>query len=240
MQNNFRMILAVSFLSLRLLNTAAWAQTQDDLVHRIDDLEQQLRTLKSQLQSDKESAENRAKMAPVLTAGADGFNFRSGDSNFVLRLDAHIQADGRFYPGNGSGTAQDTFLMRRVRPIIEGTVFEKFDYRLMLDFGSGLTSSAGNIDFVQEAFVNARVWPEFQVQAGKFKGPVGLERLKADKDTVFIERSYPTLLVPNREVGAQLQGRIGEGLLEYQAGVFNGVADSGSEDVETADGDKDF
>ena len=44
--------------------------------------------------------------------------------------------DGRFY-GDG-GTAHDTFLLRRVRPIIEGTVFEKYDYRVMLDFGSAM------------------------------------------------------------------------------------------------------
>lgn len=241
MQNVYRRCLALaSVLVAASFSESAWSQSHDDLASRVEQLEQELRILKQQLQSQKQAEEQKAQATPVITAGADGFYFRSADTNFVLRLGAHIQADARFYPGNAPGTASDTFLMRRVRPILEGTVFEKFDYRLMLDFGSGMASSPGNVDFVQEAYVTARLWPEFQIQAGKMKGPVGLERLKADRDTVFVERAYPSLLVPNREVGLQLQGRIAENTLEYQLGVFNGVADGGSEDFETTDNGKDI
>jgi phosphate-selective porin OprO/OprP len=220
--------------------SGAWAQSQEDLKSRIEQLERELQALKRQVETQKPSSAPKQVSAPAISIGADGFSFRSANSNYVLRIRATLQGDARFYPGGGPGTAKDTFLMRRVRPIIEGTLMDRFDYRLMLDFGSGQTSSPGNVDFVQEAFVNARLWPEFQIQAGKFKEPVGLERLKADTDTVFIERSYPTLLVPNRDVGLQFQGEIQGGLLTYQAGVFNGVADGGSDDIETDDGDKDI
>lgn len=215
------------------------AQTQDDLRLRIEALERELQSLKQQLNQPK-AVDEKPKPPPLVTLGADGFSARSADSNFVLRLRATIQGDARFYPDGGPGTAKDTFLMRRVRPIIEGTVFERFDYRLMLDFGSGLTSTPSNVDFVQEAYATARLLPEFQIQAGKFKEPVGLERLKADTDMVFMERQYPTQLVPNRDVGLQLAGSVREGLVIYQVGVFNGVADGGSGDFETADGDKDL
>jgi phosphate-selective porin OprO/OprP len=240
-----RKIRFISLASAALLGAvsslhAAQPLSQDELSNKVEELEQQLRILKRQLELDKEAAAEKAKTAPLVSIGADGLTMRSADTNFILRFRATLQADGRFYPDNAPGTAENTFLMRRVRPIFEGTVFERFDYRLMLDFGSGLSSSAQNVDFVQEAYVNARLWPEFQIQAGKFKGPVGLERLKADTDMTFIERNYPTQLVPNREVGGQFQGSIGGGLLSYQLGVFNGVADSGSEDIETSDGDKDF
>jgi phosphate-selective porin OprO/OprP len=46
--------------------------------------------------------------------------------------------------------------------------------------------------------------------------------------------------VPNRDVGVQLQGDLFKGALSYAAGVFNGVADGGSGDIDTADDDKDF
>jgi phosphate-selective porin OprO/OprP len=46
--------------------------------------------------------------------------------------------------------------------------------------------------------------------------------------------------VPNRDVGFQAQGSFADGLLEYQAGVFNGVADGASGDQDTSDDDKDF
>jgi phosphate-selective porin OprO/OprP len=227
-------------VGIQAMQRSTSAQSQEDLKKRVEQLEQELRALKQQLDADSQARAEKVKTAPLVSIGSDGLVMKSADTNFVLRLRATLQGDGRFYPGNAAGTADDTFLIRRVRPIIEGTVFEKFDYRLMLDFGSGLTSSAGNVDFVQEAYMNARLWPEFQIQAGKFKAPVGLERLKADTDMVFIERNYPTQLVPNREVGGQFQGEIADGVLAYQAGVFNGVADSGSEDIETSDGGKDL
>ena len=37
--------------------------------------------------------------------------------------------------------------------------------------------------------------------AGKFKVPVGLERLESATDIRFIERGFPTSLVPNRDLG---------------------------------------
>ena len=98
---------------LALLEPAR-AQSQDDLRGRIEELERQVQALKRQLQSNEERSSEPAKATPVITAGADGFSFRSADTNFILRLRATVQGDARFYPGNGPGT--DTFLMRRVRP----------------------------------------------------------------------------------------------------------------------------
>jgi phosphate-selective porin OprO and OprP len=129
--------------------------------------------------------------------------------------------------------------MRRVRPIFEGTVYNKYDLRVMLDFGSGTTSSTGNNGFLQDAYVNARFLPEFQLQLGKFKEPVGLERLRSGSNLMFVERGYPTQLVPNRDVGIQVHGDLFDKTLRYEAGVFNGVADGGSADIETTDDEKD-
>ena len=53
----------------------------------------------------------------------------------------------------------------------------------------------------------AQLFPWFQVRAGKFKPPVGLERLQSDDDTNFVERGLPTLLVPQRDIGYQIGGR---------------------------------
>jgi len=77
------------------------------------------------------------------------------------------------------------------------------------------------------------------VRAGKFKPPVGLERLQSATDVVFAERGLPTNLVPSRDIGLQFSGDISEGLFAYQAGVFNGVPDlaNGGDDLSDA---KDF
>jgi phosphate-selective porin OprO and OprP len=215
--------------------------TINSLKQQIEQLDQKVRILESNRELEKEASTEKAASSTVVTAGASGFTIRSADTNFVLKIRGYVQADARFYPDdNAAGTANDTFLLRRVRPILEGTVFEEYDFRVMLDFGSGASASAANNGFVQDAYLNARFRPEFQVQVGKFKEPVGLERLQSGANLLFVERGYPTQLLPNRDVGVQLQGDLFGGALSYAAGVFNGVADGGSGDFETADDDKDF
>ena len=194
-----------------------------DLKAKVEELEQELRIVKRQLELDKEAATEKSKTAPVLSAGANGFSFRSADTNFVMKIRGYIQADTRFYPDDAARTvANDTFLLRRVRPIIEGTVWDKFDYRLMLDFGSNLSLSSANDPFVQDAYVNARFFPELQLQAGKFKEPVSIERLQSGANLLFVERGYPTILAPNRDVGVQIQGEVLDGayhLARTQPGI---------------------
>ncbi len=207
------------------------------LLKRIEELEQQVKTLREKFQPDEENA--KSQTSPAVSLGASGLQLRSADSNFLMRVGGHLQVDGRWFPDNASATG-DTFLIRKARPIIEGALYQKIDFRLMLDFGSGLTAASGNVGFVQDAFVNARLWPELQIQAGKFKEPVGLERLQADVDYLFIERAYPTGLLPNRDVGIQVHGTLWQNALTYAVGAFNGVPDGGSGDIETADDDKDL
>jgi phosphate-selective porin OprO/OprP len=217
------------------------AQAQDALTKKVEDLEQELRILKRQLELDKDASTEKSKTTPVVSLGAGGLNIRSADTNFVMKIRGYVQADARFYPDDAAKTsANDTFLLRRVRPIIEGTVWDKFDYRVMLDFGSNVSLSSANDAFVQDAYVNARFLPEFQVQAGKFKEPISLERLQSGSNLLFVERAYTSQLAPNRDVGVQLQGDLFDARLNYAVGAFNGTADGGSGDFETFDDEKDL
>jgi phosphate-selective porin OprO/OprP len=228
---------ALALLACSTLPLAA--ENIDDLKNQIHDLDQKLKILERRLELEKDSTAEKASMAPVLSAGANGFSFRSADTNFLLKIRGYVQADGRFFFENKGNGIHDTFLLRRVRPIIEGTVYEKYDYRLMLDFANGITSSTNNNAFVQDAYVNARFLPELQLQVGKFKEPVGLERLQSGANLTFVERAYPTQLVPNRDVGIQLHGTLWNAV-DYAVAGFNGVADGGSGDYDTDDSGKDF
>ncbi len=219
----FALILATPIL------THAADDTIEALKKQIQELDQKVRILERKAELNQEADETKAKEAPRLSAGANGFSFSSADTNFLLRIRGYVQADGRFYQGDHI-PINDTFLLRRVRPIFEGTVFKNYDYRVMLDFGSGLTSTANNDGLLQDAYLNVHYWPEFQIQVGKFKPPVGLERLQSGANLLFAERGLPTQLVPNRDVGLQLHGELFKGALNYQAGVFNGVQDGASGD----------
>lgn len=173
-----------------------------------------------------------AKTAGQATAGQDGFNLKSADGNFQLKLRGYVHFDGRFFQSDDQRPGTDTFTLRRVRPILEGTVYKIFDFRIMPDFGGGQT-------VLQDAYLEARFNPAFRVRAGKLKPPVGLERLQSGTDLLFVERAFPTNLVPNRDLGIQLGGDVAGGVANWAVGVFNGVPDGGSADGDTND-DKDY
>jgi phosphate-selective porin OprO and OprP len=211
------------------------------LKQQLQELDQKVRILERNKELDVEAADAKAKTLPSVTLGASGLNVSTADSNFVFKIRGYVQADSRVFLGDDETVkGNDTFLLRRVRPIIEGAVWKDFEYRLMFDFASGVTSGTGNNAFLQDGYVNWHHWDEFQVQAGKFKEPVGLERLQSGANLLFIERGLPTQLVPNRDVGVQFHGKLLGNLLTYQVGYFNGVEDGGSGDIEVSDDGKDI
>jgi phosphate-selective porin OprO and OprP len=89
-----------------------------------------------------------------------------------------------------------------------------------------------------DSYVVGKLDPSFNILAGRFKVPIGLEHLQDDSLTLFIERGFPTQLVPDRDNGAQIFGSFADGLLGYQAAVVNGPADGLSRNTDTSD-DKD-
>jgi phosphate-selective porin OprO/OprP len=173
-----------------------------------------------------------------VTAGSNGFWLRSADSNFTLHLQGVGQLDGHYYQ-SFSPSQKDTLTIRRLRAIASGTLYHDYDYYVQTDFGAGNSVTATNNSLLQDAYLNIHYWPGFQIQGGKFKEPVGLEILPADASLWFLERGYPTELVPNRNVGIEVHGDLFNGALSYAAGMFNGVNDGGSGDIETGANSKD-
>lgn len=190
----------------------------ETLKQQIQELDQKVRILERQRELDRENAVAAAKAQPRLTMGANGMTFSSADTNFAISLHGVLQVDSRTFPADGGIKGNDGFILRRARPILQGTVFRDFDFLFVPEFG-------GSVVQIQDAYVNYRYRPELQLQAGKFKSPVGLEHLQADISTSFNERSLATDLVPNRDVGVELHGDLFGGAVSYAAGIFNGAPD---------------
>ncbi len=169
------------------------------------------------------------KKNPPATAGAEGFVIQSESGDYKLQVRGYLHFDGRFFSGDEGALAIDTFVLRRARPIVQGTVGKHFEFNITPDFGGGAT-------VLQDAWLNVRYSPKLQVRVGKFKAPVGLERLQSATAMTFVERAFPTALVPNRDVGIQLHGELDGGVVAYAAGVFDGAPDGGSVDLDTNDG----
>jgi phosphate-selective porin OprO/OprP len=221
---------AAAVATLALLPFAGAAQAQNapedanaDLRREIEDQRQRLLVLERKLEIQDEANKAAATSAPKITASASRFQIGSPDGANFVRIRGTLFADGRAYGGDSAPETADTFLLRSVRPTIEGTFGNIYDFRFTPDFGQGKT-------IIVDAFAAARFNPGLVVTAGKFKPSVGLERLQTEADLRFMERGLPTNLVPNRDIGLQLSGDFAGGSVSYQVGYFNGVTDGNSSD----------
>jgi phosphate-selective porin OprO/OprP len=222
---------AMAAVLLPLSYAAAESNDPTELKQEIEDLAQRLKVLERKLEVQQETAQAAAAETPVVKASPKGFSFQSKDGANIVKLRGLVQVDDRYFLDDVTPASSSTVILRRVRPILEGTVNNIYDFRLMPDFGQGKT-------VLFDAYVAARFKPSFVVTAGKFKPLVGLERLQSASDIRFVERALPTSLVPNRDIGLQISGDVFRGHVNYALGYFNGVADGTSSDT-TADVDTD-
>lgn len=158
-----------------------------------------------------------------------GFVIEHAESGSKLRLAGLIQADGVFFPDDEEEAYDDEFVLRRVRTQFQGTVFKIFDARIHIE----VVASRLNL---LDAYVGLKLFDELQLRVGKMKAPVGLERLQGAGDIVLYERAFPTLLAPNRDIGAMVFGDAFGGILHYSLGVFDGTPDGGSVEENFGDG----
>jgi phosphate-selective porin OprO/OprP len=186
---------------------------------QIAELDQKLRILERKLEVSEEENTRKFKAIPTITANDRGIRFESPDKKYKFALRGLLQVDGRGFLDSGSGTSveQNEFIIRRARPVLEGTLFEKLDFRFQ-------TELAGTVRLL-DAFLNYNFSDELKLQAGNFKAPVGLERLKSAAAVTFNERGFTGDFTPTRDTGVQLHGDIDKGLLLWKAGIFNGRYD---------------
>jgi len=160
------------------------------------------------------------KDAP-LTAGWNGEHFfiRSPDGQFSISPYGYVDTDYRAYKGDGAPA--DTFLVRRARFGFQGNYGSHFDFALLTD----ANSTTGAI--VRDVYLNVRIRPEFQFQAGQFKEPFAQETGIGATNLDFVERGLQSLLYPcsgtaYRCPGLTLHGDIDGGVMQWWAGAFNG------------------
>ncbi len=130
------------------------------------------------------------KDAP-LTAGWNGEHFfiRSLDGQFSISPYGYVDNDYRAYKGDGAPA--DTFVLRRARFGFQGHYGSHFDFALLTD----AASTTGSV--VRDVYLNVRIRPEFQFQAGQFKTPFAQESGTGATNLDFVERGFTALLYPS-------------------------------------------
>ncbi len=162
----------------------------------------------------------------------NGVTINAPDRENLLQFGALVQLDGRFDVSDPTSTLTETFLLRRLRPILQGRFAKYFEFRVMPDFGQGTT-------VLYDAYFDTKLSDTFRVRVGKDKTPLGYEQLQSDFAVVFPERTLVTDLVPNRDLGIQARGVLAGGHLSYDGAVFTGVPDGTNGDTDT-NGSKDL
>jgi phosphate-selective porin len=158
---------------------------------------------------------------PPITAGWNGEHFfiSSADGQFSISPYGYVDTDYRAYVGNG--TPANTFVVRRARFGFQGFYGKRFDFAILTDANS--TSGA----IVRDVYLNTRIKPEFQFQAGQFKEPFAQELSTGATNLDFVERGLQALLYPSvvtafRSPGITIHGDIDHGAVQYWVGAFNG------------------
>lgn len=215
---------ALAAATLLPLQAARAEPTVAELLQRLEEQEQKILVLERKLEIKEEADQVAAKANAVVKAGEKGFSMQSADGQDQLKLRGVLHVDGRVLASDGPGDPADTWQATRVRPIIEGTLGGIYDFRFTPDFGQGRT-------VIQDAYVVGRFRPGVQVTAGKFKSPVGLERLQSANDMRFVTRGFPTSLAPNRDLGLQVGGNLLAGRLSYAVAWLNGSSDGASSEA---------
>jgi len=160
------------------------------------------------------------KDAP-LAAGWNGEHFfiRSADGQFSISPYGYVDDDYRAYKGDGAPA--DTFILRRARFGFQGNYGSHFDFALLTD----AAATTGSV--VRDVYLNVRIRPEFQFQAGQFKTPFAQEAGTGATNLDFVERGFQSMLYPSaasafRSPGIAFHGDLDGGVVQYWLGAFNG------------------
>lgn len=184
-------------------------------------------------------------------AGKNGFGIISKDNQHslffhgVFQFDQDIFTDAKGLTINTGVSSVpiinretvDRFWIRRARPILSGTMFEKSDFMFAPDFGEGQIR-------LFDTFIDLRYLRALSLRVGKQNSLLaGLENLNDNSGRYTMEFGHATMLAPNREYGLALHGEWGpkindyrennilrrhgfEDWFAYEIGVFSGTFDN--------------
>src|SRR5260370_2066497 len=204
-------------------------------VDTLEGLDQKVKVIDRKLEVQAETEHQKSLETPIVKVGADGFSRAAPNHDYNIGFGGILQGDGRFFPSGSDKNVGSTFFLNRVRPILTGSVGKYYNFNITPDFGQGKVT-------LQDAYLNITYWDYASLRTGKLKGPLGLESLQSDRDLEFSERSESQNLVPNRDTGADLNGKLLNGRVFYDAALMNGVPNNtaaDTTDLDTNDG-KDF
>ena len=169
-----------------------------------------------------------AIIAPVSAIAADNSNAKTGPVVFGY---AQITGSQQFGTGGSQGLV---FGAHRIRLGFKGEAVPGVSYFFQYKWDGawqstplnntlGIGAIPGSSSGVQDAYINFAFIPEVQLQVGKFRVPVGLERTQySGNNLLFIQRSMNQSLGANRSAGVMFHSPdlMNTGVY-YSLGIFD-------------------
>lgn len=211
-----RLMVAAAVAGGVLYGQGAFAKTLEDV-------------LKEKGVITEEDYQEVTKSQPVAYNLGDGFTFTSADKKNQGSIGGFMQlrytltdldnADNK--PGK---TVQDSsaFQLSRVKLYFNGySLTPDLTYKLQLNITQGNVLSTGKE--IEEAYVNYRLVDEAQLRFGQDKVPFARQFIVSSSAQEFVDLSHVTnAFAPGYDFGLMLHGKIANGLVTYNTGVFGG------------------
>lgn len=217
----WRVLATATIGCVALVGSDARGDDLAELRARVEVLERLVAKLQGQDQQRDGASAAPTGPTQVAAIPNQGFTIAAADGISTVRVRGLLHFDGRYFADDITSAAADAWVLRRARPSLQARLSDFAEVGFTPEFAGGRTT-------ILDAFVTLHAGPSVRISAGKFKVPIGLERIMSAADLRFIERGLPTSLVPNRDLGVQLHGDVADGALDYSLGYFNGVNDGAS------------
>ncbi len=218
-------VLAVSFMTfLPFMSLPARAGGEMTIEEQIQELKQQIERLEAQNQQMNmkmyEARDTKAwhKKIKVKTRKGAGLTFQTPDNNYKLRM----RLRGQFlaqYLDPDTDTDDDEglgFRVRRLRVTWDGNAFAPWmKYKVQYDF-----SRNGELKDMKLSFAKNRA---FVPTVGQYKVPFNRDALNSSSALQLVGSSIISdYFEYGRDIGGGVYGLLGDGMIRYDLGVFQG------------------
>ncbi len=181
----------------------------------------------------KEQAEgNLAKMLrlPVEIGYKKGFYFQTADGRFNMKMTGRLQMRYGYENRDATGDDDSSYRLRRARLKWDGYAYDHFKYKIELALKSTGTKSTDSADRDRAKAVELiDWWAEYmkynyaKIRFGQWKVPFNRQRVVSSSKLQMIDRSLAQEeFTMNRQIGAQISGKVFNKQFEYYLGMFNG------------------
>lgn len=202
---------AAGFLGMALLLAGpipvrAATDVNPTLEQRVEQLDQELRVLRRQLEIDREARDAQAladqQKGVKVTHNGRSVKLSSYDNAFVFQPLGRVQVDYAHYERDtralGDGTA-----IRRARLGAQGTVFRNWDYKVEYEFSDSKANPAAR--GIRDGYLSYTGFRPLLITVGNFKEPFSFEQVTSDSAVTFLERSLVDVFAPSRHIGVGAQ-----------------------------------